>query len=167
MQEFYSLYGDYMTGILSRYVVNEESQKDVLQDALVHMISHIADFEYRGAGSLWAWASRVVVNEALKHLRSVRRVELQALDENVADEQEDDDPPVSDVPPDVIRQMVSRLPVGYRTVFNLYVFENKSHQEIARLLGIKERSSSSQLVRAKNLLAKMIRNYNNSKQSRQ
>jgi RNA polymerase sigma-70 factor (ECF subfamily) len=45
-------------------------------------------------------------------------------------------------------------------VFNLYVFENKSHREIASLLGIKEKSSASQLCRAKNLLAKMIRQYN-------
>jgi RNA polymerase sigma-70 factor (ECF subfamily) len=78
----------------------------------------------------------------------------------VPDVPEEDDPPISDVPPDVIHSMVSQLPTGYRMVFNLYVFENKSHREIASLLGIKEKSSASQLSRAKNLLAKMIRQYN-------
>jgi len=63
--------------------------------------------------------------------------------------------------------MLSRLPTGYRTVFNLYVFENRSHQEIADLLGIKENSSASQLHRAKNLLARMIREYNNKNNLRQ
>jgi RNA polymerase sigma-70 factor (ECF subfamily) len=82
------------------------------------------------------------------------------LDCEVPDIPEDDDPPISDVPPDVIHSMVSQLPTGYRMVFNLYVFENKSHREIASLLGIKEKSSASQLCRAKNLLAKMIRQYN-------
>ena len=83
------------------------------------------------------------------------------LDRDVAEEaEEDDDPPISDVPPDEIHRMVSQLPTGYRTVFNLHVFENKSHQEIASLLGIKENSSASQLSRAKNLLANMIRQYN-------
>ena len=82
------------------------------------------------------------------------------LDKDVAEEPEDEDPPIEEIPPDEIQRMVSQLPTGYRTVFNLYVFENKSHQEIASLLGIKERSSASQLCRAKNLLAKMIRDYN-------
>ena len=82
------------------------------------------------------------------------------LDREVPDVPEEDDPPISDVPPDVIHSMVSQLPTGYRMVFNLYVFENKSHREIASLLGIKEKSSASQLSRAKNLLAKMIRQYN-------
>ena len=63
--------------------------------------------------------------------------------------------------------MLSRLPTGYRTVLNLYIFEGKSHQEIASLLGIKENSSASQLHRAKNLLAKMIKEYNDNKIPRQ
>lgn len=69
-------------------------------------------------------------------------------------------PSISEIPPDTLRQMINRLPTGYRTVLNLYVFEDKSHQEIARLLGIRKDSSASQLHRARKLLAKMIRKYN-------
>ena len=58
--------------------------------------------------------------------------------------------------------MIRRLPDGYRTIFNLYVFEEKSHKEIAALLGIKESSSASQLHRAKAQLAKWINEYRNS-----
>ena len=54
-------------------------------------------------------------------------------------------------------QFISELPTGYRTVFNLYVFEEKSHKEIAALLGINEKSSASQLTRAKAVLAEKIR----------
>lgn len=54
---------------------------------------------------------------------------------------------------------VAELPDGCRTVFNLYVFEGRSHKEIAELLGIKEHSSTSQLHRAKYLLAKRIKEY--------
>ena len=135
--------------------------KDVFQESLIHIITHMADFDYRGVGSLKAWATRIVVNESLRFLRDTKRHELMLLDCEVPDVPEEDDPPISDVPPDVIHSMVSQLPTGYRMVFNLYVFENKSHQEIASLLGIKEKSSASQLCRAKNLLAKMIRQYNN------
>ena len=160
MREFYTLYAEQLAGICSRYITDEDDMKDVFQESLIHIITHISDFTYRGAGSLKAWTSRIVVNESLRFLRDVKRHELLLLDQEVADEPEDDDPPISDVPPDEIHRMVSQLPIGYRTVFNLYVFENKSHQEIASLLGIKEKSSASQLSRAKNLLAKMIRQYN-------
>ena len=160
MREFYSLYAGYLTGVCSRYVPDADDMKDVFQESLINIITHIADFSYRGNGSLKAWATRIVVNESLRFLRDTKRNELMQLDREVPDVPEEDDPPISDVPPDVIHRMVSQLPTGYRMVFNLYVFENKSHQEIASLLGIKEKSSASQLCRAKNLLAKMIRQYN-------
>ena len=56
-------------------------------------------------------------------------------------------------------RFIQELPDGYRTVFNLYTFEDKSHKEIAQLLGINERSSSSQYFRARSLLAKRINEY--------
>jgi RNA polymerase sigma-70 factor (ECF subfamily) len=59
----------------------------------------------------------------------------------------------------VIHRLIRQLPTGYRTVLNLYVFEDLSHQEIARLLGIRERSSASQLSKAKSLLGRMIKEY--------
>lgn len=160
MREFYSLYADHLAGICARYIPDEQDMKDVFQESLIRIITHISDFDFRGAGSLKAWASRIVVNESLRFLRDTQR-ELRLLDYDVADEPEGDDPPISDIPPDEIHRMVSQLPTGYRTVFNLYVFEQRSHQEIASLLGIKETTSASQLSRAKNLLAKMIRDYNN------
>ena len=61
--------------------------------------------------------------------------------------------------------MIRQLPEGYRTVLNLYVFEERSHKEIAVLLGIKESSSASQFHRAKNILAKKIKEYKSSKLS--
>lgn len=165
-REFYAVYADYLAGVCSRYIADEEDLKDVFQDALIHILTHIGDFHYRGTGSLQAWATKVVVNQALKFLRTQQRHELWQLDCDVVDEPEEDDPPIADIPPDIIQQMLTRLPTGYRTVLNLYVFEGKSHQEIARLLGIKENSSASQLHRAKNLLVKMIRQYNNDKTPR-
>lgn len=56
-------------------------------------------------------------------------------------------------------QFISELPVGYRTVFNLYIFEDKSHREIAQMLGINEKSSASQLTRAKATLATKVREW--------
>ena len=63
------------------------------------------------------------------------------------------------IPQKVLMQFISELPAGYRTVFNLYIFEEKSHKEIARLLGINEKSSASQLTRAKATLAAKVREW--------
>ena len=159
-REFYALYADSLAGVCSRYIADEEDLKDVMQNALIHIFSHITDFKYHGAGSLEAWAARIVVNESLKFLRTKEQHESLKIDYEELNEADEDFPSISEIPPDAIQQMLSRLPIGYRTVLNLYVFEGKSHQEIARLLGIKKDSSASQLYRAKKLLAKMISKYN-------
>ena len=159
-REFYTRYGGSLAGVCVRYISDEEDVKDVIQNALVHIFSHITEFKYRGSGSLEAWVVRIAVNESLKFLRTKVQHELLQPDYDVIDDSEDD-PPVRDIPPDILRKMLNRLPTGYRTVLNLYVFEGKSHQEIARLLGIKKDSSASQLLRAKSMLAQMIRKYNN------
>ena len=165
-REFYSLYADRLAGVCSRYITDEEDLKDVFQNALVHIFSHIADFEYRGVGSLQAWTTRVVVNESLKFLREKEQHEMVQLDNVAVDEIDDDDLSISDIPPDTIRQMLSSLPTGYRTVLNLFFFEDMSHQEIAHLLGIKKDSSASQLHKARKMLTEMIRKYKKDNHSR-
>ena len=164
-REFYTRYGGSLAGVCVRYISDEEDVKDVIQNALVHIFSHITDFKYRGSGSMEAWVVRIAVNESLKFLRTKVQHELLQPDYDVIDDSEDD-PSVRDIPPDILRKMLNRLPTGYRTVLNLYVFEGKSHQEIASLLGIKKDSSASQLLRAKSMLAQMIRKYNNNNNPR-
>ena len=164
-REFYTRYGGSLAGVCVRYIADEEDVKDVIQNALVHIFSHLTDFKYRGNGSLEAWVVRIAVNESLKFLRTKVQYELLQPDYDVIDDSEDD-PSVRDIPPDILRKMLNRLPTGYRTVLNLYVFEGKNHQEIARLLGIKKDSSASQLLRAKSMLAQMIRKYNNNNNPR-
>ena len=159
-REFYTRYAETIAGVCARYIADDEDVKDVFQNTLVQIFSHIADFKYRGAGSLEAWVTKVVVNESLKFLKTKGQCEFLQLDSEAVNEIGEEVPPIGDIPPTVFRQMLSRLPIGYRTVLNLYVFEGKSHQEIASLLGIKKDSSASQLHKAKKMLAKMIRKYN-------
>ena len=63
---------------------------------------------------------------------------------------------MEDIPQDVLFRMLQNLPEGYRIVFNLYVLEDKTHREIGEMLGIKEKSSASQLSRAKKILRQQI-----------
>ena len=73
------------------------------------------------------------------------------------DEIENDDLDTERISPDELHRLISELPDGYRTVLNLYVFENYSHRQIAELLSIKESTSASQLYYAKQWLARRIK----------
>lgn len=159
MQEFYAQYGGQLMASIVRYVGNEEDAKDVLQETLIKIFSHIADFKYRGSGSLKAWAMRIAVNQALSFLRQRKRDVCTDLRWDVPDVPETEEPDVGDTPPEVVQQLIAHLPDGYRTVFNLYVFEGLTHEQIAERLGIKRDTSASQLHRAKALLAKQIDEY--------
>lgn len=155
-RQFYDRYVGYLTAVALRYVPDRAAVKDILQDAFLRMLDAVGRFEYRGEGSLKSWAGRIVVNGALKSLRGQGRL---TYVEDLPDLPDDEDVPVQQVPPAVLQQLIQNLPDGYRTVFNLFVFEKKPHREIAALLGIKEDSSASQYFRARALLARQIKAY--------
>lgn len=165
MRHFYAQYGDLLAATCSRYVNNEDDVKDLMQDAMVNIIQNIDSFTYKGKGSLRAWATRIVVNQALNFVKSQKRFLDTFADKDLGNLSlpDNEEPDISDVPADVIHQMISQLPDGYRTVFNLFAIEGKSHKEIAALLGIKADTSASQFFRAKNILAKQIDNYKRNK----
>lgn len=158
MKTVYSTYIRYLAAICSRYIVNNEDVKDVLQDSFLKIFSGIASFEYRGRGSLKGWITKITVNETLKFLQKNNRFEFVEISEQEHDKP-DEEPDVDALPSSVLFNLIRELPDGYRTIFNLYVIENKSHKEIAKLLDIKESTSASQLHRAKSLLATKIRQY--------
>ena len=110
-REFYTRYGGSLAGVCVRYIADEEDVKDVIQNALVHIFSHITDFKYRGSGSMEAWVVRIAVNESLKFLRTKVQHELLQPDYDVIDDSEDD-PSVRDIPPDIIRQMMRKVQIN-------------------------------------------------------
>lgn len=163
MKALYDLHVKYLTAICSRYIADDEDVKDVLQDCFIKIFGSVDTFKYYGEGSLRGWMARITVNETLKFVKASGRLCTTPLREDDDSEDEccdaDDEPPLGNIPPKIVHDMIRRLPEGYRTIFNLYVFEGKSHREIAAMLGIKVSSSASQLFRAKALLAKRIRQY--------
>ncbi len=157
MRRFYERYVGQLVAVCSRYVPDPADAKDVLQESFIKIFGSLDSFVYRGEGSLKAWSARIVANTAIKSLRGRGRfTSVEVLPEMV---QEEDEPLVERVPADVIQGFIKALPDGYRTVFNLFVFEKKSHREIAGLLGIKEDSSASQYARARATLARQIHAY--------
>lgn len=156
MRRLYDRYSGYAMAIGLRYVPERDEVRDVLQDSFVKILTTINQFEYRGEGSLKSWIARIVSNHAIDHLRSQNRYQTVA---EIPDEPDDtiDEPDITDLTPEALTEMIGQLPPNYRTVLNLFVFEQRSHKEIAHLLDIKESTSSSIFFRAKKMLAKMIK----------
>ena len=130
-KELYTLYSKQMLAVCYRYTGDMDAAHDVLHDGFIKIFTR---FTFRGECALGTWVTRVMVTQAIDYLRRKHRFSQLVVSEE-------------------------QLPDGCRTVFNLYVFEEKSHKEIAELLHIKEHSSTSQLHRAKCMLAKRIKEY--------
>lgn len=155
----YTLYAQPMLALCYRYTGDLDEAHDVLHDGFIKLFTH---FTYRGECSLDTWVHQVMMSQAIDYLR--RKKKFSSL--IVSEEQLPDIPDEAEVAQagsqlseEQLMAFVAQLPEGCRTVFNLYVFEEKSHKEIAGLLHIKEHTSTSQLHRAKALLVKRIKEY--------
>lgn len=149
----------YLSALCSRYITEDEDIKDVLQESFIKIFTSLDSFKYRGEGALKAWMAKITLNETLKFVRNNSRLPIDGIDDKDIIIADDDSMETEDIPTDVLHQFIRELPDGYRTVFNLYVIDDKSHKEIAQLLGIKENTSASQLHKAKSMLAQKIKHY--------
>lgn len=149
----------YLSALCSRYITEDEDIKDVLQESFIKIFTSLDSFQYRGEGSLKAWMAKITLNETLKFVRNNSRLPIDSIDDKDTNIADGDSMETEDIPTDVLHQFIRELPDGYRTVFNLYVIDDKSHKEIAQLLGIKENTSASQLHKAKSMLAQKIKHY--------
>jgi RNA polymerase sigma-70 factor (ECF subfamily) len=145
---------DAMMAVCCRYLKSREDAEEVLLDGFYKFFSHLPGFQYQGEAALYAWIKKIMVNECLMSLR--RRHAFSIVSERTAEDVAVDTEPLANLSAAEIVGLIVQLPVGYRTVFNLYVIEGMEHREIARALGIAEGTSKSQLSKAKILLQKMI-----------
>ncbi len=154
----YERYSGHLYGICLRYCAGKDEAMDLLHDTFIKIYSNIGKFAYRGSGSLKAWLTKITVNMALERIRCQTKMPSTAILQDFPQEDPDAEQ-MDNIPAKLLLQFIEELPPGYRAVFNLYVFEDLPHKEIAKLLGINEKSSSSQLLRAKAAIAKKVNNY--------
>ncbi len=155
-KRLYDLYAGRMAAVCLRYVGDRDDALDLMHDGFVKLFTNLA--QYNGNGSFEAWMRKIFVNVSLERLRkndALRGSE----DVNGATFQMDngDVSVIEKMSADEIMQLVSELPVGFRTVFNMYAIEGYSHQEIAARLGINEVTSRSQFLRARAALQAKIK----------
>lgn len=146
-------YSPMLMATCKRYIKDDAKAKDVLQESLIRIFKYI--HKYNHTGPFQNWMRRIIVRCAFTALNKAKvKREIELTDAHLN----------SVVRPEIMDTMavediishVSKLPEGYRTIFNLYVIEGYSHKEIGELLEIKESTSRSQLARAKKLLQKKI-----------
>lgn len=156
-QELYEQYAGRLLGICIRYTGDRELAQDLLHDGFLKIFDSFDKFTYRGEGSLKAWVEKIMINTILQSFRKNDVLkQSSSLEDSPEAYEEPDTDSIEMIPPQILMKFISELPTGYRTVFNLYVIEEKSHKEIAKLLGINEKSSASQLARAKATLATKV-----------
>lgn len=150
----YERFAPKMLGVLRRYVNRREDAEDILLEAFFKVLTNIQNFQYNG--SFEGWIRRIVVNEALMFLRKNRLLTVE-VDERFHNLPEDTPLSIEThlAVQDIIN-LLNELPMGYRTIFNLFVIEGFKHIEIAEMLGISINTSKSQLILAKEKLRKLM-----------
>jgi RNA polymerase sigma-70 factor (ECF subfamily) len=149
-QELYQRYSTKMLSVCYRYAKTREDAEDMLQEGFIKVFTQIKQFENRG--SLEGWILRIMVHTSINHLKKHKKFN-ESLDLAFAGNiiiREDNIPGA--IHAKQIVECIRALPMGYRTVLNLYAIEGYSHKEIATLLDIEESTSRSQYTRAKNML---------------
>jgi RNA polymerase sigma-70 factor (ECF subfamily) len=150
---FYEKFAPLMYPLCLRYVREISEAEDVMISGFMKAFDKIDT--YTGKGSLSGWLRRIMINQALGHLRKNKTMYLE-VDLEAADYQPQMKWSAGHLEAEDLMKLVRQLPLGYRTVFNLYAIEGYCHKEIAEILGISENTSKSQLSRARGLLQKQI-----------
>jgi len=154
-RKLYDFLAPKMFPVCIRYMGQRDAAEDVLQDGFVTLFSKLS--QYSGEGSFEGWARKIFVNTALMSLRKVDALKLSDDLEAARGLSGDTSSQLQNIGYKELMKLISSLPAGYRTVFNMSVIEGYSHKEIAAALGISEATSRSQLQRARMLLQELIR----------
>lgn len=151
----YEFFAPKMLGVCLRYSKERETAEDFLQDGFIRVFEKIEMFRFEG--SFEGWMRRIMVNMIIESYRKAG-IKTELTDE--FPDQENDEPlDISDQQPSLqeLLTLVQQLPERYRLVFNLYVLEDLTHEEIARQLDISPGTSKSNLSRARKWLQERLK----------
>jgi RNA polymerase sigma-70 factor (ECF subfamily) len=153
-QEFYNRYSPKMLSVCYRFAKNREDAEDMLQEGFIRIFSQIHQFQHKGA--LEGWIRKIIVHTCINLLKKNKK-----FSENVDIQYAQHLYVREEAVPAVIQakqviECIRMLPIGYRTVLNLFAIEGYNHKEIAEMLDIEESTSRSQYTRAKAMLEDIL-----------
>ena len=164
-KQFYQMFYGKMLGSCMRYAENREEAKDIVHDGFIKVFANLKDFGFKG--SLEGWVKRIVTNTAIDAIRK-KKTFLVELEDNknydgIIDDYNDnvEYEQLLNVKVEIIMKLIQKLSPMYKMVFNLYVFEELTHKEIAEQLNINIGTSKSNFAKARKNLIKLFENYTN------
>ena len=150
-KQLYDHFAPKMMGVCRRYLQDLAEAEDALICSFTKAFQHID--RYKADGPFEAWLRRITVNDCLDRIRKQKGIWMVQLEEHA---EENHDPIQSSYSQAYLQSLIDALPLGYKTVFNLFAIEGYNHQEIAERLKISESTSKSQLSRARQYLQKQL-----------
>lgn len=153
-EAFYNRFSPKMLGVCYRFAKNREDAEDMLQEGFIKIFTQL--HQYRNEGALEGWIRRIIVHTCINILKKNKKFAetVDIIHANSIHIREDMIPSIMQAKQVV--ECIRMLPMGYRTVLNLYAIEGYSHKEIAEALEIEESTSRSQYTRAKVMLEEIL-----------
>ena len=153
-RELYARYSPKMLSVCYRFAHNREDAEDMLQEGFIKVFSQVHTFQNKGAFE--GWVRRIMVHTCINHLKKNKKFNesVDLIHANGMQVREESVPSI--VQAKQIVECIRLLPLGYRTVLNLYAIEGYSHKEIAGMLDVEESTSRSQYTRAKQMLEDIL-----------
>ncbi len=153
-QELYYKYSSKMLSVCYRYAKNREDAEDMLQEGFIRVFGQIKQFQNKGA--LEGWIRKIIVHTCINNLKKNKKFadSLDIIHASGIHVREESIPSI--VQAKQVIECIRMLPLGYRTVLNLYAIEGYTHREIAAMLDIEESTSRSQYTRAKMMLENIL-----------
>jgi RNA polymerase sigma-70 factor (ECF subfamily) len=148
----YEMMSPKMLGVCRRYVKSIEEAEEVLSNGFIKVFTKLDTF--RDEGSFEGWVRRIMVRESINYIRYQRNIFVEMEPEWIPEQGHN--PIQEDLAADALMTIVDTLPLGYRTVFNLFAIEGFAHKEIAEMLDITENTSKSQLSKARKFLQQQL-----------
>jgi RNA polymerase sigma-70 factor (ECF subfamily) len=153
-RELYTRYSPKMLSVCYRFAHNREDAEDMLQEGFIKVFSQVHTFQNKGAFE--GWIRRIMVHTCINHLKKNKKFNesVDIIYANGVQVREESVPSI--VQAKQIVECIRLLPLGYRTVLNLYAIEGYSHKEISGMLDVEESTSRSQYTRAKQMLEDIL-----------
>jgi RNA polymerase sigma-70 factor (ECF subfamily) len=152
--QLYKLFSSKLFSICLKYSRNRAEAQDTLHDTFIIVFKKIGQYKHKG--SFEGWLKRVTVTTALQKFRNKGVLDI-VNEEHIEDVSLDIDE--EQVSLDFLLTIIQELPDRYRLVFNLYVLDGFSHNEVSEMLSISAGTSKSNLARARNILKQKIETY--------
>lgn len=152
-EELYNLYAAKMLGVCLTYTKDRDVAQDILHDGFFKIFKKFN--QYDASWSLQGWVRRIIVNTAIDYFRKTNRITSMDFQESInlagGYNATSETTKTND-----LSLLINMLPMGARTIFNLYTIEGYQHNEIAEMLSISEGTSKSQLSKAKSVLRELV-----------